>query len=128
MKLRWAAMVGSVYRILETGNLVSCYSPVPSTSSSGTDTNVSSESSRLPGNGYERPTAEPMNDIVARIKVPSHCGRHLSTRADSERYTASTWCSRGPENTGYCRRVRDQKKGGKFWRIFRSAKVCDFLE
>ncbi|CAI7677743.1 unnamed protein product [Penicillium discolor] len=34
----------SVYRIDETRNLVFCYSPVPSTSSSGTDTNVCSES------------------------------------------------------------------------------------
>lgn len=40
--IRWAAMVDSVYRIDETGNLVSCDSPVPSNSASGTDTNVSS--------------------------------------------------------------------------------------
>lgn len=84
----------SVYRIDETRNLVFCYSPVPSTSSSGTDINVCSESCRLPGNGYERPTAKPMNDIVASIKIPSHCARHLSARVDFKRCTESTRCSR----------------------------------
>lgn len=87
-------MVDSVYRIDESENLVSCYSPVPSTLSSGADTNVSSESSQLPGNGYERPTAKPMNDIVASIKIPCHCARHLSTMVDSERCTESTRCLR----------------------------------
>ncbi|KAJ5181557.1 ATP-binding cassette transporter [Penicillium cf. viridicatum] len=106
LMVHWAAMVDSVYRIDETGNLVSCDSPVPSTSASGTDTNVSSESSQLPENGYERPTeksettVKPMNDIVASIKTPCHCARHLSTSGDFERRTGATRCLQRRENMG----------------------------
>lgn len=87
-------MIDSVYRIDETRNLISCDSQAPSTSASGTDTIVSSESSQLPENGYERPTAKPMDDIIASIKIPCHYARHLSTRVDSKRCTESTGCLR----------------------------------